>query len=141
MTSTILGPIVGDALTSRVSWRWCFYINLPLGGPIVILLLLFLRVPKYIKPPSATWKEIVLQLDLPGFSLVLASLVCFILALQWGGQTRAWDNGSVIATLVLWILFSIMFVVMEKLQGTRAMVPLNLVKPRATWANVLWSFM
>lgn len=140
MTSTILGPIVGGALTSGVSWRWCFYINLPLGGPIVVLLLLFLRVPKHIKPAPATWKEIILQLDLPGFSLVLASLVCFILALQWGGQTKAWDNGSVIATLVLWISFNIIFVIVESFQGARAMVPLRLVKPRVTWMNVVWSF-
>jgi MFS family permease len=120
MVSTILGPIVGGALTSGVSWRWCFYINLPLGGPIVVLLLL---------------------LDLPGFSLVLASLVCFILALQWGGQTKLWSSGSVIATLVLWILINIAFLVVERFQGSRAMVPLKLVKPRATWANILWSFM
>ena len=141
MTAMILGPIVGGALTSGVSWRWCFYINLPLGGPIVALLLLFLRVPKHIKPTPATWKEIILQLDLPGFSLVLVSLVCFILALQWGGQTKAWNNGSVIATLVLWILFNIAFVVGESFQGAHAMIPLRLVKPRLTWINVLWSFM
>jgi MFS transporter, DHA2 family, glioxin efflux transporter len=141
MISTILGPIVGGALTSEASWRWCFYINLPLGGPIVVLLLLFLRVPKHIKPTPATWKEIILQLDLPGFSLVLASLVCFILALQWGGQTKAWNDGSVIATLVLWISFDIIFVIVESFQGARAIVPLRLVKPRVTWTNVLWSFM
>ena len=141
MISTILGPIIGGALTSGVSWRWCFYINLPLGGPIVVLLLLFLPVPKHIKPTPATWKEIILQLDLPGFSLVLASLVCFILALQWGGQTKAWNNGSVIATLVLWIFFNIIFVIVESFQGARAIVPLRLVKPRMIWVNVLWCFM
>ncbi|MCJ1382751.1 hypothetical protein MMC17_005864 [Xylographa soralifera] len=140
MTATFLGPIVGGALTSGVSWRWCFYINLPLGAPIVVLLLLFLRVPKHIKPTPATWKEILLQFDLPGFSLVLASLVCFILALQWGGQTKPWNNGSVIATLVLWIFFNIIFVVVESFQGAHAIVPLRLVKPRVTWSNVLWSF-
>ena len=140
MLSTILGPIVGGALTSGVSWRWCFYINLPLGAPIVVLLLLFLRVPKHIKPTPATWKEIILQLDLPGFTFILGSLVCFILALQWGGQTKAWNNGSVIATLVLWISFNIIFIFVESFQGARAMVPLRLVKPRMTWVNALWSF-
>ena len=141
MTATILGPIVGGALTSGVSWRWCFYINLPLGGPIVVLLLLFLRVPKHIKPPVATWKEILLQLDLPGFSFVLASIICFILALQWGGQTKPWNSGSVIATLGLWIFFIVAFIVVESFQGARAMVPSRLIKSRFTWVNALWSFM
>ena len=140
MISTILGPIVGGALTSGTSWRWCFWINLPLGGPILGLLILFLKVPKHIKPTPATWTEIVLQLDLPGFSLLLASLVCFALALQWGGQTKVWSNGSVIATLVFWILLSLIFLVVENFQDARAMVPFRLLKPRTTWANVLWSF-
>ncbi|KAI9710932.1 MAG: dynein heavy chain [Bogoriella megaspora] len=140
MISTILGPIVGGALTSGTSWRWCFWINLPLGGPILALLIVFLKVPKHIKPTPATWSEIILQLDLPGFSLLLASLVCFALALQWGGQTKSWSNGSVVATLVVWILLVLIFLIVEKLQDTRAMVLFRLVKPRTTWANVLWSF-
>lgn len=54
MVSTILGPVIGGALTSRISWRSCFWINLPLGGPIIIILLFFLRVPKHVKPAPAT---------------------------------------------------------------------------------------
>ncbi|KAJ5205193.1 hypothetical protein N7472_001641 [Penicillium cf. griseofulvum] len=140
MVSTILGPVLGGVFTSEVSWRWCFWINLPLGGPIVIMCLLFLRVPGHIKPVPATWTEIILQLDLPGFSLLLGSLVCFALALQWGGQTKAWSAGVVIATLVLWIAFTIMFFIVEGFQGSRAMVPLRLLKPRMTWANALWCY-
>ncbi|KAF2786819.1 MFS general substrate transporter [Melanomma pulvis-pyrius CBS 109.77] len=140
MVSTILGPVIGGAFTSGVSWRWCFWINLPLGGPIVALVLLFLQVPKHIKPAPATWKEIILQLDLPGFSLLLASLICLTLALQWGGQTKAWSEGSVIATLVLWIFFTISFFIVEWLQGARAMVPLKLLRPRMTWTNALYCY-
>lgn len=141
MVSTILGPVLGGAFTSEVSWRWCFWINLPLGGPIVVLLLLFLQVPKHVKPAPATWKEIILQLDLPGFSLLLASLVCLTLALQWGGQTKVWNEGSVIATLVLSISLTVMFFVVEWLQGARAMVPLTLLKPRVAWSNFLFCYM
>ena len=138
--STILGPIIGGAFTTGVTWRWCFWINLPLGGPVVAMLLLFLRVPKHIKPAPATAKEILLQLDLPGYCVLLSSLVCFILALQWGGQTKVWSDGSVIATLVMWIVLSIAFIVVEYFQGDRAMLPLRLLKPRTTWANVLYCF-
>ncbi|KAF8850830.1 MFS gliotoxin efflux transporter glia [Acephala macrosclerotiorum] len=141
MVSTILGPVIGGAFTSEVSWRWCFWINLPLGGPIIVLLLLFLNVPKHIKPAPATWKEIILQLDLPGFSLLLASLVCLTLALQWGGQTKAWSEGPVIVTLVLWVSFTLIFVIVEWLQGLRAIIPLELLKPRITWANALYCYM
>ncbi|OQD61878.1 hypothetical protein PENPOL_c014G01459 [Penicillium polonicum] len=138
MVSTILGPVIGGAFTSGVTWRWCFWINLPIGGPIIVLLLLFLRIPKHIKKVPATWQEIILALDLPGFCLLLVSLICLTLALQWGGQTKAWNDGSVIATLVMWIVLSIGFLVTEWLQGHRAMVPFSILKRRITWSNALF---
>jgi hypothetical protein len=101
-------------------------------------LLLFLRIPKQIKPVPATWKDIFLNLDIPGFCLLLVSLVCLTLALQWGGQTKTWDDGSVIATLVLWILLTIGFFIVEWLQGARALAPLSILKQRTTWSNVIF---
>ncbi|KAB8275835.1 major facilitator superfamily domain-containing protein [Aspergillus minisclerotigenes] len=140
MVSTILGPVIGGAFTSGVTWRWCFWINLPVGGPIIVLLLLFLRIPEHIKRVPATSREILLTLDLPGFCLILVSLVCLTLALQWGGQTKAWNDGSVIATLVLWIVLTIGFFVTEWLQGPRAMAPFSILKQRTTWSNALFCY-
>ncbi|KAF4209886.1 hypothetical protein CNMCM8980_006432 [Aspergillus fumigatiaffinis] len=138
MVSTILGPVIGGAFTSGVSWRWCFWINLPVGGLIIGLLLFFLRIPKHIQSVPVTWREIILTLDIPGFCLLLVSLVCLTLALQWGGQTKPWNHGSVIATLVLWIVLTIAFFVTEWLQGPRAMAPFSILKQRTTWSNALF---
>ncbi|TVY37366.1 Dehydrocurvularin exporter [Lachnellula subtilissima] len=117
MCSTIVGPLIGGAFTSEVTWRWCFLDQF-----------------------AATKKEILLQLDLPGFTLLLTSLVCFTLALQWGGQSKKWSDGSVIATLVLWVVLTIAFVIAEWISGAYAMVPLSLLKPRMTWTNALYGY-
>lgn len=127
MVSTIVGPLIGGAFTSEVTWRWCFWINLPVGGVVVAMVLFFFHVPKHIKPVPATWK-ILLQLDIPGFTLLLTSLICFTLALQWGGQSKPWSDGSVIANLVMWLVLTIAFAILQWLEGAYAMVPLRLLR-------------
>lgn len=105
------------------------------------LIVIFFRTPKHVKPVPATLAQIFLQLDFLGMSVMTASLVCFVLALQWGGQTKAWGSGPVIATLVLWLVLSLLFGAVEYFVGEYAMIPPRLVKRRVTWANSLFGFM
>lgn len=141
MTSTVLGPLLGGVFTTEVTWRWCFWVNLPIGGAALVLQILFLRVPKHVKPAPATWTEIFLQLDLSGFAILTASLICYTLALEWGGLTQSWSDGSVIATLVMWIVLTIGFFVNEWVLGSHAAIPLRLLKLHMTWTSCLYAFL
>ncbi|KAL1874403.1 hypothetical protein VTK73DRAFT_329 [Phialemonium thermophilum] len=140
MGSTVLGPLLGGVFTSEATWRWCFWINLPIGGLALLLQVLFLRVPNHIKPTPATWKEIVSHLDFSGLIILAASLVSYTLALEWGGLTKTWSDGTVIATLAVFVALTFAFFTNEWLLGRRAMIPLHLLKSRMTWASCLYAW-
>ena len=82
--ASILGPLVGGAFTSNVTWRWCFYVNLPIGGVAMVVIAVFLKVPdrEATKLPLA---DKIRQLDLLGTCILVPGVVCLLLALQWGG--------------------------------------------------------
>ena len=62
-----------------------------------------------------------------------ARLAC--VGLEWGDQTKPGGDGFIVATLVMWFVLTITFIVAEWLQGSRAMVPLSLLKCRMTWTS------
>lgn len=84
--ASIAGPLIGGGFTSNVTWRWCFWLNLPLGAAAMVVIYLFLDIPdrEETKLPLVMKLK---QLDAPGTTVLVPGVVCLLLALQWGGQT------------------------------------------------------
>jgi hypothetical protein len=120
--------------------RCSFSINLPCDAIAAASMVLFFQVPKAVKPTEATLQEKNLQMDIPGFLLVLAAVVCYLLAMQWGGAAKNWGSAGVIGTLVGSVVLSVAFLAVEWYQGERALLLPSMLKNSTIAHGCTFSF-
>lgn len=118
-----------------------FFINLSVGGAAALVVLLFYRTPGAAQPVKASPLEIFLQMDLIGIFTIMTSLICYILALEWGGVTKAWSSADVIGTLIGWLLLLIAFIAIQWWQSARAILVPRILLQRTVLTCCVFIFL
>ncbi|GAA5958888.1 hypothetical protein JCM3765_000766 [Sporobolomyces pararoseus] len=133
--ASAIAPPIGGALATAGQWRWFFYMNLPLCGVALTLVILFLNV----KTPQTTLREKFAQID--WFTILfIAASTSAIIGLTWGGSTYSWSSGRVLAPLILGLLGLAVFVYLEKF-AKHPTVPFPILTTRTAIAGYITTFL
>lgn len=103
--SSVVGPVVGGWLTDAVSWRWIFYVNLPLGVLTIGVLLLTMPRPQLGEKHPIDWW---------GATALVVGLIPLLLALNWGGSEYEWLSAFILGMLAIAAIALVSFIVIER---------------------------
>jgi EmrB/QacA subfamily drug resistance transporter len=120
MLATVGGPLVGGWITTAFSWRWIFYINLPLGGAALVYLTVLMKLPG---------RRVEHRIDYAGGILLGVVATAIILLATWGGSEYAWTSVQIIGLLVIAIAALVAFLAVER-RAAEPMLPLHVFKSR-----------
>lgn len=130
-------------MTQHLSWRWVFWINLPVGGLAFFGLFFFLpdtRIPKVDEEAGRkTWLQTLKDLDIPGTVLLSGCLSSLFIAFNWAGITYSWSDPKIIALLVVAGVLCTIFVTTQIRMGGAGILPTKVARDRNVIAACLFS--
>ncbi|KAK4675025.1 hypothetical protein QC764_000200 [Podospora pseudoanserina] len=121
-----IGPWVGGIITERTTWRWVFYLTLPIGGASMVMIFLFVRTA-YNRSESHLQK--LARIDYTGNVILMASTVAILYATTYGGTTHPWSSGHILSPLLIGFAGFVLFGFYET-KAKEPVVPPNLFKNR-----------
>ncbi|KAK2608297.1 hypothetical protein N8I77_006915 [Diaporthe amygdali] len=132
--ASILGPVIGGAITQYSTWRWIFYLNLPFGG-LAVLILIFSRIPdQCVKPPFFTALTRLTQyLDLIGWALLGTAVFVITFALE-RGAILGWSSAAVIGLFSGGGVALVLFLIWDWYKGDDGLIPFSVVKLKIVWS-------
>lgn len=138
--ASIAGPLLGGVFTTEATWRWCFWINAPIGGIAIAVLLFILPAnPAPQEHTTESFLERVRLFDPIGTALITPGLILLLLAVQWGGTEYSWSSTRVIVTLVLGIVLLVAFGISQVWVGDNGTLPPRIIRMRSIAAATVVS--